>query len=247
MAIDTRNIDTDITLELDEDDITLPEFISALDHFVGLVKEVSRHVSPKHKYQWIVKIYSGSAGIGLSGKVGTVTQNDVGIVRQSILDGMTALEKGERHPGFSDKAIEHAIGLNRSFAKRQRPARIRVWSQNITSKPVTKALEEGASKILEPIYEDYGSVEGRLEVVSGHGDLKVVIYDPLNNRPIKCELAEKDVQIALQSFMRRVEAYGRVHYRRDGLPVSVRVEKIVTFPSPEEIPSIDDMRGILRS
>jgi len=247
MAIDSRNLDTDITLELDEEDITISEFTSALEHFIGLVKEVAKRVSPKQKHQWIVKVYSGSAGIGLSGKGGTIAQSDLSVIRQSILDGISALENGERHHHFSDKAIEHAMGLNHSFAKRQRPARIRVWSQNETSKPITNAVSEGAAKLLEPVYEDDGSVEGTLEVVSGHGTLRVVVYDPVDSRPIKCDISDRDIQTAIQSFMRRVEVYGKVRYRRDGAPVSVRVEKIITFPSKEEIPTLDEMRGILRS
>lgn len=247
MAIDSRNLDTDITLELDEDDITLSEFTSALDHFIGLVKEVSKFVSPNQKHQWIVKVYPGSAGIGLSGKVGTVTQNDLGIIRQSVLDGISALENGERHHTFSDKAIEHAMGLHRSFAKRQGQARIRVWNKNSTSKPITNAVSVGAAKLLDPIYEDDGSIEGTLEVVSGHGTLRVVVYDSVDSRPIKCELSSKDIHTAIQSFMHRVEVYGKVRYRRDGAPVSVKVEKIITFPAPEEIPTIEEMRGILRT
>lgn len=247
MAIDSRNLDTDITLELDEDDITLSEFTSALEHFIGLVKEVSKRVSPNLKHQWIVKVYPGSAGIGLSGKTGTVTQNDLGVIRQSVLDGISALENGERHSTFSDKAIEHAMGLNRSFSKRHGQARIRVWNQNKTSKSVTDAVRAGAAKLLDPVYEDDGSIEGTLEVVSGHGTLKVVVYDAVDSRPIKCELSDKDIQTAIQSFMRRVEVYGKIRYRRDGVPVSVKVEKIIAFPAPEEVPTLDEMRGILRN
>ncbi|MHB1955838.1 MAG: hypothetical protein ACYCOU_19070 [Sulfobacillus sp.] len=246
MSIDSRSLDTDVTLEIDEDDITLSEFGSALDHFTGLVKEVSKRVSPNQKHQWLVKVYPGSAGIGLSGKVGTISKTDVNVIVGSILDGISALEKGERHPSFSDKAIEHALGLHRSFSKRQGQARIRVWDHNKTSRTVTSAVSTGAAQILDPVYEDDGSIEGTLEVVSGHGTLRVVVYDAVDARPVKCELNEKDIQTAIEAFMRRVEVYGKVRYRRDGNPVSVKVNKIIPFPSRDEIPSLDEMRGILR-
>lgn len=137
------------------------------------------------------------------------------------------------------------MGLHRSFSKRQGKPRIRVWSQNKTSKPITSEVSAGAEKLLEPIYEDDGSIEGTLEVVSGHGTLRVVVYDSVDSRPIKCELSGSDIQTAIQSFMHRVEVYGKVRYRRDGVPVSVKVERIIPFPSPEEIPTIEEMRGIL--
>jgi hypothetical protein len=86
-----------------------------------------------------------------------------------------------------------------------------------------------------------------LEVLSGHGPLRVFVYDPIDSRQIRCDISEKDLQTALASFRKRVEVYGKVRYRRDGMPVSVKVESIVPFPSPEEIPTLEEIRGILRT
>ena len=49
MAIDPKQIDADLTLELDKDEITASEFTGALEHFIGLVKEVTRSVTARRK------------------------------------------------------------------------------------------------------------------------------------------------------------------------------------------------------
>lgn len=245
MAIDSRNIDTDLTLELDEKEIEISEFTSALEHFVGLVKEVTRKIVPRGKQEWFIKVYPGSAGIGLYGKPGFLAPGDIALIRQNILDGIESLEKGKRHPSFSDRAIEHARGISRVFEKRKKPVRIRIWNQNKFSYGITPAIGEWAGKFLDATYEDIGSIEGRLEVLSGHGKFEVVLYDPIDQRAIKCEISKDDIQTALNSFLRRVEVFGKIRYRKDGLPVSVDVDKIIPFP--ENPPPLEEVRGILRN
>jgi hypothetical protein len=93
-------------------------------------------------------------------------------------------------------------------------------------------------------YEDIGSVEGRLEVLSGHGGLAVVVYDPIDERAIKCEVTAQQLETALKSLLKRVEVSGTIRYRGDGSPVSVRVDNIVPFP--ELTPPLNEVRGLLK-
>jgi hypothetical protein len=51
---------------------------------------------------------------------------------------------------------------------------------------------------------------------------------------------------AVRAFGRRVEVYGAVRYRADGVPVSITAEEIVPFPSSEDLPGFRSVRGILR-
>ena len=44
MAINVDKITTDITLELDEEVISMADFQKATDNFLGLVKELSKHI-----------------------------------------------------------------------------------------------------------------------------------------------------------------------------------------------------------
>ncbi len=134
MAIDSRSIDTEITLELDEEDITVVEFGAAFSHFLGLVKEISKSVAPHQHQPWLIKLYPGSAGIGLYQNPGAYTTSELNIIRQTILSGITVMEHGERPKYFTDKAIEHVRGVSSVFKKRNKPSRIRIWDQNKKSR-----------------------------------------------------------------------------------------------------------------
>jgi len=246
MAIDAKKIKTDITLELDEDEITVAEFSSAFENFVGLVREVAKCVDANAPREWLVKVYPGSAGIGLYPKPGQPAST-LYAVRAAVLDGMDALAHGRRPAKFTDKAINHAKSISKVFEKRQRPtSSVRLWSGNDKSIAVKRQVATEAAKLLDPVFEDYGSVEGRLEVVGAHGKLECTIYDPLGERAIRCDLAEDLIADALAAFRKRVEVFGRVHYRQDGLAVRVIADRIIKFPDPGDIPSVREMLGILR-
>ncbi len=62
-----------------------------------------------------------------------------------------------------------------------------------------------AAKFLDAIYEDQGTVEGTLEIVSAHGKIECTVFDYITGRGIKCELTESVVETALTSFRKRVE------------------------------------------
>jgi hypothetical protein len=246
MAIDAKKIDTDITLELDEDEITVAEFTAAFDNFVGLVREVSKSLDASAPREWLVKVYPGSVGVGLYPKPGQ-SSAALHAVRAAVLDGFDALADGRRPAKFTDKAIGHAKNISKIFERRQRPtSSVRLWSGKNKSVSVKKQVAHEASKLLDPVFEDFGSVEGRLEVVTAHGKLECTIYDPLGDRAIKCELAEHLIPAAVEAFRKRVEVFGRVHYRQDGMAVRVIANQIVKFPSASEVPTVREMRGILK-
>lgn len=246
MAIDAKKIETDITLELDEDEITVAEFMSAVENFVGLVREVSKRLDANAPKEWLVKVYPGSAGVGLYPKPGQ-SSAALHAVRTAVLDGMDALANGRRPAKYTDKAITHAKNISKLFERRQRPtSSVRLWSGNDKSISVKKQVATEAAKLLDPVFEDYGSVEGRLEVVTAHGKFECTIFDQLGERAVKCDLAEDLIPEAIGAFRKRVEVFGRVHYRQDGMAVRVIASRIVKFPDPDEIPSVRAMRGILR-
>jgi hypothetical protein len=49
------------------------------------------------------------------------------------------------------------------------------------------------------------------------------------------------------NFRKRVEVSGIIHYRRNGTPISIDVERLEALPDDSELPSLDDVRGLLRS
>lgn len=244
MAINKDEITTDITLELDEDVISIADFKNASDNFLDLVKEVSKQLSDKKikDDDWQVKVYAGSIGIGLTPSHSNVNSD---IVIKNIVDGINELTKGFRPPLFTDKAIESAKGLALLFKKKKAVnPNVRIWSKTNESVAITRKIADTAKNLLEAHYQEDGAVDGILERVDAHGKLEFRVYDLLDNRPIKCEIKESQEQEALANFRKRVEVVGVVMYRKDGLPVSIKANRIIKFPDKSEIPSLEKMREI---
>lgn len=246
MAIDITQITTEITLELDREELPVNEFAKALDSFFGLIKEITRESVPqKDSAAWLVKVYPGSAGVGLVRKPGVLTPEESSMVCGTILTGLRQLERGERHPKFTDKAVDYSRKLSNPFSSKHIPSKLRLYVQQKEPLYLTKIMAVKATELLEPNYEDDGSVEGTLEKLNAHGQLEFVIYDILDNRAIKCEVQEEQLHDAWAAWRNRVEVIGTVRYRRDGQPVSVKAKKIIPFPKREEILSLDEIRTLL--
>lgn len=244
MAINVEDITTDITLELDEDVISIADFQKATDNFLGLVKEVSKQVSG-HKPDvddWSVKVYSGSAGVGVLPSVQNLNADRV---REVMVSGIRSLANGIRPGEFSDKAVEYAKSLASLFKKSKVEPNVRIWSKKEESVHVVRKVATVAENILSPAYEEQSAVEGILERVDAHGRFQFVIYDVIDGRAVKCEVSELQLQQALDNFKKRVEVIGSVRFRKDGMPVSIKADRIITFPSKSEIPSLDQMRVLL--
>ncbi|MDQ3772955.1 MAG: hypothetical protein M3461_00445 [Pseudomonadota bacterium] len=246
MAIDLNEITTDLTLELDEDVISVEDFGKAVESFFGLVREVSKHASPsRDPNSWLVKVYPGSAAIGVLNRPGSFVPDEVDRIRRLVIDGLKQLEKGNRPTQFTDKAIQYSRTLGMLFKGKKAPANVLLWSRNELVIPINRVISAKASELLEPAYEDEGSVEGFLEKLNAHGQFEFVIYDTLDARPIRCEVEESKLKEAWGAFRKRVEVLGTVRYRKDGLPVSVKARELIVYPSRDEIPSVAEIRSLL--
>ena len=94
-------------------------------------------------------------------------------------------------------------------------------------------------------YNDFGTIEGRLEAIQGKDRLKIGVNDPLFRQNVRCYMTEDLLALALSSFRKRVEVSGTIHYRRDGTPVSIDASSICALPDDSELPTANDVRGIL--
>ena len=244
MAIKKDEITSDITLEIDEEVISMSDFKSASDSFLDLVKEVSKQISEKKikDTDWQVKVYDGSIGIGLSANNNN-TYSELTI--KNIVEGITELTNGFRPALFTDKAIESAKTLAQLFkSKKAISPNVRIWDKTSQSVAITRKVADVAKELLEAHYQEDGAVDGILERVDAHGKLEFRVYDLLDNRSIKCEIKESQELEALANFRKRVEVVGLVKYRKDGLPVSIKAARIIKFPDKSEIPSLEKMREI---
>jgi hypothetical protein len=167
-------------------------------------------------------------------------------VVHAVAGGLAQLElHAERPPFFTDRALERAADLVDQLG-RGLPA-IRVGNATAPV-PLTARLKANVTEVLgeRRFVESFGTVEGRLETVSVHDRRYFNVYDELTGERIEChfggDLTPSDVGRAVG---RRVAVTGLIRSRTTGEIVSVQAEDLYVFPDPENLPSADDVLGIL--
>lgn len=95
-------------------------------------------------------------------------------------------------------------------------------------------------------YFDFGTIEGRLEAIQdSSGALKIKVRDFLYQSPITCLVPENMIDHVFNSFRKRVEIEGRIHYRKNGTPISIEATLIEILPEDDELPTATDVKGIM--
>ena len=169
-------------------------------------------------------------------------------VYRRVSDGLGAVADGRPEDSrVSEKALAHMKGLSQvARVRRDNPVEIRLW---ITKTPVVIGPEiaETIAEDWRADYHDFGTIEGRLEAIQDRGTLQIRVRDLLFPRAILCYLPDEMLEEAFGNFRNRVEISGDIHYRKNGVPISISVVRIDKLPDDSELPDADDVRGILRA
>jgi hypothetical protein len=245
-----------MTLELDGADVTPERFQRAIRAFFGMVGEVTKSVCEgKPRVEWRVQVKKGSNLIGMSPVPGFRPET-VGLIASTVREGLASLDADGLSPPphfnspplhFNDAALRHVHELaDIVIAKTPQDFSIRLWTKK-QSLPVTDRLAASSTLLLTGQVEDYGSIDGRLQTLSERGALRFVIYETLSDRGVPCFIEPEQWDAAMSGFRKRVEVYGLIKYRLDGVPVSIKVDEIVHFPAREDVPDFNEVHGILRA
>lgn len=248
MAATPDMIPTDLTLEIG-DDPSPERFMKAATAFFGYVRELSLMVAPEGEIpQWVVRVREGSDLLAVYPAPNAAPQwvqsvysrADKGV--RSLTDG-----SGIEASGLSEAALKHLSALSDlASGPREKPTFLRLW---VRHEPVTvDATIAAVVREDERLgYRDFGTIEGILDTVQDrHGSLQLRINDTALRQTIKCYFNETQLTEAFETFRKRVEVSGVIHYRKDGTPISISAERIEKLPDDSELPSANDVRGILR-
>lgn len=242
-------IPTDLTLEIGEN-LSPERFMAAARAFFGYVEELSRAVTADDQpLRWIVRVREGSALLAVDPAL-TTPPEVARVIYSRAENGIRHLiARDIENTGLPEPALRHLRTLaemTEAGPNRAPPVPIRIWIEKkpIIFEPIIASVirEEGRSD-----YNDYGTVEGRLETIQeSYGTLQLYIRDILLRQKIRCYFPEEMLPEVFEKFRKRVEISGIIHYRKNGTPISIEVEHIVGLPDDSELPTAEDVRGILR-
>jgi len=242
-----EDIDTDITLELDGSEITPDKFRKSVNAFVGLLEAITKSVCRDAPLvEWRMRVKAGSNLVGADAAEGA-NPNHVRRILALTAQGLEQFElEGEVPPIYPDEAIKRIRELSNLTAKKiEDDTRVGIWVKK-QRREITPAIYAAVRTALRTGFSEYGTVEGRLSVLSERKVVHFVIYERVWDRPVTCTVPDDLLEKVMSFWRKRVAAHGMVHYRPDGVPTRIEAEEIEAFPDDSELPSHDDVLGILR-
>jgi hypothetical protein len=237
-------IPSDLTLEIG-DDLSPDRFLAAVRAFFGYVKEISEdRANAESDIGWKVHVKEGSALIAIS-PAASAPVSVVEAVYEKAASGIEHVRRGDiEGSALPESALRYLRTLSElSEPDKRKPVEMRIW---IKRKPVSMGADIGRAitEDWRSDYSDFGTIEGRLDTIQDRGSLIIFVRDPLFPTSIRCHFDEKLLPQVFDSFRKRVEISGTIHYRKNGIPIRIDAVTIEALPDDSELPSADDVRGI---
>jgi len=240
-----------IVLDLDRSDVSVEQFTEAFRLQVRLAEEVMREMGiPVNEVRWVVSdLRHGSthaeAQPQILGKNAFMADVDLALNRSGA--GVNELAKSSKRPKFfNDEALTVSRKLMDLVGEASSgKARLAWGDTKVTPSPLVHA---NVSQLIRGDLRSIGSIEGQLFGVQGaEGTYTISIKDQRRNRKIPCIIHSDLLQTALAHFETRVIVRGTVWSREDGTPTKIEVRSLDPIPPDEELPTRQDVRGILRN
>jgi hypothetical protein len=224
--------------------------MAAARAFFGYVQEISNALAPEGEpIRWVVKVREGSALLAVDPGPSTPPEIVKRVYRRTESGLQHLIERDIEGSDLPEAALKHLRTLSEmteAGPNKVAPIPIRVW---VERKPISlqPAIASAIREESRADYNDYGTIEGRLESIQEtYGSLQFFIRDALLRQRVRCYFPEELLPSVFDTFRKRVEVSGVIHYRKNGTPVSIDAEQIIALPDDGELPTAEDVRGILR-
>lgn len=218
--------------------VALDTFASALGNLHHLLHSLQVAV-PGQAVNWIVTdLKIGSAYTVIE----PVGDPQAGLtISMLAINGLEAMERLEVPALFPQESIEAA----RRLAEISTKAKIRTFISGfsrqleLTSRTITTAQE-----FFGTIWEDMGTIEGTLEIISVQSGYLFAIYDAISQKRIECHFKSEQLDRIKAALGRRVLVTGSIRYNRRGETLSVRVDEVNIIAEDQTLPSVEKMAGL---
>lgn len=251
--LDHRELFPDRTLRLKfgGQRITLADLLAASSRLLGILTDVDARITdqPGGSVDWVIRdLQPGSAILEIEAQPKgeqTPFGAEAEIVRQVKAGMRQVVERGERPPFFSERAMQQTYELTTLLSENG----IQDFTLGFSGEAVefTPGMRKAVKQTLEGKYRAIGSIEARIEMLSAHEPpYSCTAWTLLTNEAIRCYFTDSALlKTAYEHFKQRVTLRGILNSRADGEVTSMRVHSIEPFPSDDDLPTVDDIRGIM--
>jgi hypothetical protein len=237
-----------LTLDL-EGNLPLEKFERAVVAFFDLIKEVTKEaLRENQQIRWTVTVRAGSAILNAIPHYAEDVAPQAREILYAVPSGIKAIEKGAKEaPKYFNREAIRAVKKLGSLQGLKPTDITAVKIRSVSEKAVvTPKSVVVADSLIGGQRQSYGAIEGKMQTITDRDGFRFVVYDSLYDHRVDCFFDEELMDKALANFRKRVRVSGLVQYDRAGEPVSIKVDDIYVFRPNSELPSVREMRGILK-
>ena len=241
-----------LDLEFGGSRITLADLVAASTRVLGILTDVDARTSNVQggSLDWVIRgLKPGSALLEVYAEPKGAEADPwvpAEVVRRFKSGIRQVVERGERPPYFGERAMQQAFELVTILNVNGIEA-FRV-GYNGEKVEITPALRKPVKEALEGSYKAIGSIEGRIEGLSAHEpNVFCTVYTLVTGEAVRCTFIDPALLgIAYKHFKKdRVTLRGVLTSRPNGEITSMRVHSIEPFPADDDLPTVDDIIGIM--
>ena len=220
--------------------VPLPSFLKVVSNSLKILYDLNIGISEGHEsIAWRITDASLHSPLTLS-IAGEAKENPqiVADIIGAYVEGMNKIEEtSSMPPYFSEPILERARAM--MSVLNDGVSRLAFRSRYGVAAPTQRVAAN--IDVLMRGYEDMASFEGRLEMISIHGEPQFRVYDPLTDEPILCFFSPEDIELAKNVFGKRIVVSGTAKYRKDGKCRFLRVEEMTALRDRADLPQFDDV------
>jgi hypothetical protein len=230
--------------------ITVPDLVEAVSRVLSILREVDACTTRVEggSVEWVIRgLESGSAVMVLEAAPkgeATPVWAPSAVVRHFAAGMRHVLKTGERPEWFSNVAMRRAYELTALLDTNGIEAI--TFGRTGDGVTLTPELRKPVKDALEGRYRAFGSIEGRIDSLSAHEEpYQCTVYSFVSGEGVRCYFGPELLSTVHENFRKRVVVRGVFTTRPNGEVTSLRASEVEHLPEPEELPSVDDILGIL--
>ena len=235
----------------EKDEISLEEFLSLGQDLLKLLRELDATASaePKGSVRWTISSLSKNSPpeIGVTAIRRPNREDRSLVVQHAAIEGSLALKNlGERPPDYSDAAL---LVLQRIADKSKKLGPSLIYSRGQNGPGKESRIDVGTAQRVQeltaPRSQAWGTLVGRLDTISIRSGSEFRIIDEETRSPVRCRFHEDKLEKVKELLGARVMASGIIYANNFGSPLRLDVDGDVHIAKREDLPSIDEMIGLV--
>ncbi|CAN5119698.1 hypothetical protein BH23GEM4_BH23GEM4_06780 [soil metagenome] len=239
-----------VALDLKGTRIDLELLLEAVNAFFGILRDVDSMTTRKSggAFAWnVTDLAGGSAHIEVVAvsKGNGVPPGTGRLVVKHFAEGMLAIRAGGGRPTyFTNQGLRQARKLT-SLVRDDGFAEI-IIRVNAEAIRMDREIARHVDALIEGTLLTIGSVEGDLKMVSLAGQTHFNVYDAVTGSPLRCNFPPAMLDQVRTALGQRVVVHGTFTSKPGAEPSNMRVEELEVLPDSFELPTVEDVRGILK-